>query len=196
MGGQRIVIVIFFLVLVKYNVAQSKDQKFPLNEIYSSVNTRTEQGLDGRLGYGIGIRGEILDEKKINFYVGLEYNLKSLFAKTSALTHFNSVHYSSIMLGYLSLPFGIQFSYGNKLKLIIETGWFFELNSHNYGKAEVNTGGIYTGPSIGVGIKKYMNNNNAISIRLEYKHSIKDYKDIDSYKNNYLRLLLGFSFNR
>ncbi|MBI2280067.1 MAG: hypothetical protein HYU68_05195 [Bacteroidetes bacterium] len=204
-------LLILILIPKTILIFSQENKPFPFNEFSVSINRTNlkDDNTENKIGFGIGTYHTFLSEKKINLKIGIEYNRTSQLKKYVYESHFANSSDVYYYINSISIPFTTKINFGNKAKLLIETGLFTDLNigakrkgtMHSYlpylkyteSKFEENTqiSAINYGFSVGIGINvplfKYR-----LTIKPEYKYGVHELYDYGtSIFNKYYRIILG-----
>ena len=210
-----------FFLFAKLNSFGQNDSTnfFPQINISFNRASANEQNTNNPLGFGIGLYIIELKDKLIKIKFGLEYNRINIFKSYLHQSHFSNYEDITYRLDYLSLPIVSQISFGSKIKVIIETGIYFDLNIggtlhgtyYYYGpnasmtqliskqgevSQKVNLSPPDIGFALGVGIKVPISNYRII-ISPEYKVNFTNEESyVDMNIKNIIRLAIGFQWNQ
>lgn len=194
---------------------QEKNDPFFFKEFNISINRTnlSDDNTENRWGLGLSANRIMMEQRKINFVFGLEYNLTKQFKRRTYEGHFAHSTDMEYTLNNLSVPLNFRISFLEKNKIFIETGLFVDLilssqrkgKIHTYAPDENNivTYKVYNikenaqlsrlnyGISAGIGISVPFDKFEII-IKPDYKLGLHE---LDSYKtsilNSYLRLNIG-----
>lgn len=123
-------IVIICLVLFLSKVSKGQDSNvFSINEFQISLNRTNfpDKNTEGRYGFGFGAYHSFLPDKKTNLVFGLEFNRTSQFKKVMPEGPFSHTTDLTYNLNCFSIPVGLRFNFGSKIKFFIETGGFADI---------------------------------------------------------------------
>lgn len=128
---------------------QKATDNFIFNEFNISLNKTTlpTGDFEQQLGFGIGAFHSIMNQKKVNFILGLEYNLNRQFLNNTYEGHFANATNVQYTIHNMSIPFNLRYNIGKNIRVFIELGGFLDLivNSkrkgvmHTYFPGENNT---------------------------------------------------------
>lgn len=209
-------LIIIFLTLI--SLLPAYGQKDTNNiVIFNEFNVNLNLGHDveQQLGFGMGAYHSIMNQKKVNFIFGLEYNLNRQLIDYTYEGHYAHASNVRYTIHNLSVPFNLRYNIGKNIKAFIELGIFLDLivNSkrkgimHTYLPNE-NSNIVYnefifkenariTSPNYGIcsgiGIKIPVKKRELI-IKSDYKFGIRE---LDSRGTNfyirYFRLSIGIN---
>jgi hypothetical protein len=213
----KLSIFIFFAITFLQTQGQEKFDFF-FDEIAISVNrTNLEnENTEDRYGFGIGINHSFRQEKSLNIMFGLEYNKTSQFKKNMYEGHYADATDLTYNINYISVPIGLRYNVGKKVKIFTEFGGYADLNIntnrqgtlHTYLPNDnnqidykempiderislANSYGIYVGIGIRIPIYNY-----ELIIRPDFKYGINElYSYQDDIYNRYFRLSIGLKMN-
>jgi hypothetical protein len=176
--------------------------------------------IENKYGFGIGFFRTFRNEYSLNPLVGLEFNYTRFFVKNDEFGHFFNTTNVTYNYDFISIPIGIRYNLGQKIKIFLESGVYLDLNIYsnkkgtiesyvpddvnhivNYNKSNFNKSANYSsffGYYIGFGISIPISNIR-ILIKPEYKIGInKGLYYLSGYgdenKNKYFRLMVGINY--
>jgi hypothetical protein len=206
------------LIIIPINVYGQEKRDWFFDEINISVNRTNlkNNNTDDRNGFGLGVARSFMSEKRFNILFGMEYNRTSQFKKSIYEGHFKSSKDVTFTLNCISVPFGVRYCFGNKLKVFVDSGIFTDImiqsnqkgTRQNYyydntqhlvyketpfnEKAQLQTS---AGISFGIGTRIPIGKNELI-IRPDYKFGVNELISLsmDHIYCRYLRLVIGMKF--
>jgi hypothetical protein len=137
-------ILLVFLFLRLPTFGQSDSSKF-FTQVNISINKvyNADQTSNNPMGFGTGLYLTELKDKLIKIRFGIEYNRINYFNAYQYESHFSHLEDITYHFNYFSIPLTAQLNIGSKIKAIIETGIYLDVNF----SASINATGYYSGPN-------------------------------------------------
>lgn len=211
----RIIYILFFILLF-YSVNGQEKTIYIVEEYLISINQthiRTPSSQEPRNGIGVSLNHLFKVDESANVVVGIEYNRTSY--SSSSFTTGRVLYLGDIDLIYtndfLSIPLGIRFYFGKKVKIFFELGSYFDitLNSkrkgtwHDYNYTVIDSENINEdtdvpsmwGFSAALGAEFYISKKR-FTIKTDYKRGSEKLQSADvNFYRDYYRLSVGINLN-
>jgi len=135
----------FILILagaLSFLSAYSQEETpFFFNEFNISLNKTnlSDDNTENRFGFGVSANRIMLEQKKINFVFGLEYNLTKQFKKKTYEGHYAHATDLEYILNNLSVPLNFRLNFGKNSRFFLETGAFVDLILSSQRKGKIHT---------------------------------------------------------
>ena len=98
---------------------QEEKSHFFFNEFNISLNKTnlSDDNTENRYGFGVSANRIMLEQKKINFVFGLEYNSTKQFKKKTYEGHYAHATDLEYTLNNLSVPLNFRLNFGKNIKI-------------------------------------------------------------------------------
>jgi hypothetical protein len=199
-------ILLFIAILLTFSSqSQTRDSVIMFNEFSIAIShpyDKLNRPPTPQIGFGIGVKRRLLQHKKSNFIIGLEYNFDRYFIKQLSGPEYKHSSYSNMYFKNhkLTIPVSYRLCIGKNLKAFIEPGLYFDYTFLANRKATRNSN-----PPIGTSITKEINDNDgqgqgglgvslSAGVLIPYKRNDLLIKTEFKYgKQSYLRFVLGIN---
>lgn len=137
---KNLILTCSFLLFFLTSFAQKKNDLF-FNEFNISMNKTIPpwDDFEHHLGFGLGAYRSVMNQKKVNFLFGFEYNLNREFFDYIYKGHFASATNVQYAIHNWSIPFNLRYNIGKNIKVFIELGGFLDIILRTRSKGIMHT---------------------------------------------------------
>jgi hypothetical protein len=149
-GKKYFLLVIGLIIVISIQSFGQNKKKFFFDEFNISINRTNlkNENTEDRFGFGFGIYHSFMSDKKINLIFGFEFNRTRQFKIRMYEGHFAHSSDLTYKINCLSIPIGVRYNLGHKIKIFVEAGGYADLILSSHRKGTMHTYPPYKGIQI------------------------------------------------